>query len=111
MTIDANIESAVNILNEAAGQSDEARSKTLAALRNLQLKLEGPDDTFNRLSYINLEITVSRIGHDLGIYKILVESSNPVSVEEFASKTGAAPLLTRKSPFTCTGPVSVSDHF
>lgn len=96
MTVDVDIEAAINSLREAASRSDEARNTTLDALRNLQLQIEKPPDVWDRFVFMNLELTAARIGHDLGIYETLVNSKQAVTAADFAAKSGASTLLIRK---------------
>ena len=41
-------------------------------------------------------MTVVRIGCDLGLFRLLSESDKPLSVDELAETTGAAPSLLRR---------------
>ncbi|KAM7200828.1 S-adenosyl-L-methionine-dependent methyltransferase [Rhypophila sp. PSN 637] len=73
--------------------SDDGRIKLLNALRDLQLSIETPADSLNRFAGLHLEITAARIGEDLKLFEILSNAANPLTIEELASNTGAAPLL------------------
>ncbi|KAI0147249.1 S-adenosyl-L-methionine-dependent methyltransferase [Xylariaceae sp. FL1272] len=77
----------------AAGTNNVERHKVLDAIRNLQLELETPHDTLSRFSGMHLEITAARIGADLGIFKILVSTNQPLALSALSAKTGAAPAV------------------
>ncbi|KAH8881668.1 S-adenosyl-L-methionine-dependent methyltransferase [Thozetella sp. PMI_491] len=83
-------------LRVAAAESEEARSKTLDVLRELQLQLESRHDIYNRIAFSQFELAVARVAEDLKLYQILDASDQPLEVAELASKTGAAPLLLRR---------------
>ncbi|KAI1750501.1 S-adenosyl-L-methionine-dependent methyltransferase [Xylaria castorea] len=74
-----------DILN--ASKADSAgRRKILDGVSELQLQLKTPHDTLSRLS-------AARIGADLGIFKTLKESEQPLSTTALSQKTNAAPLV------------------
>lgn len=77
-----------------ASKPDSAgRRKALVTLRALQLQLETPHDTLQRLFGLHLEITAARIGEDLRLFQMLVDERQPMTTAELATKTGAAPVL------------------
>ncbi|KAI0097434.1 S-adenosyl-L-methionine-dependent methyltransferase, partial [Nemania sp. FL0031] len=88
------MDSVLEQLHSLALQADSTgRHKILDTLRELQLKLETPHDTLSRLSGLQLELTVARIGADLEIFKILKDSEHPLSTAELAETTHAAPIV------------------
>ncbi|KAI0551864.1 S-adenosyl-L-methionine-dependent methyltransferase [Xylaria curta] len=81
-------------LRTLISQADSAgRHKILDEIRELQLQLETPHDTLSRLSGLQLELTAARIGADLGIFKILDKSEQPLSTIMLSGQTNAAPLV------------------
>lgn len=46
-----------------------------------------------RLFNAHLEVTVVKIGCDLGLFKTLAATDGSVSVDKFAAQTGADPVL------------------
>ncbi|KAI0532598.1 S-adenosyl-L-methionine-dependent methyltransferase [Xylaria digitata] len=88
------MDAALEQLRNLATQADGAgRHQVLDAIRKLQLELETPHDTLSRFSGLQLEITAAHIGADLGIFKILDENAQPLSVAALSSKTNASPLI------------------
>ncbi|KAI1174453.1 S-adenosyl-L-methionine-dependent methyltransferase [Nemania sp. FL0916] len=67
------------------------REKVLGAIRSIQLQLETPHNTLSRLSSLHLEITTIRVGVDLGIFRILADNDNPLTISPLSEKTDAAP--------------------
>ncbi|CAI7650336.1 unnamed protein product [Penicillium bialowiezense] len=70
------------------------RKEILDQLHDLAKSLEEIPDTMQRLSYMQLEPIMIRIGLDLNLFHIFSESSGPLTVAEVAAETGAAPTLT-----------------
>ncbi|KAK9444222.1 O-methyltransferase B [Metarhizium brunneum] len=67
--------------------------KVLGALRKLSQALESPQDSAQRIMYLQIQIALVRIGCDLRLFDILAESPTPLSVDVLSQKTGAAPTL------------------
>ena len=103
---------------EASKVDDAGRIKLLQSLRDLQLSIETPSDLLYRFAGLvssfltimlergfntktitqQLEIAAARLAQDLGLFQILASSApTPLSTQDLASKTGAAPVLTSKS--------------
>ncbi|KAI1744721.1 S-adenosyl-L-methionine-dependent methyltransferase [Xylaria scruposa] len=81
-------------LRTLISQVDSAgRHKILDEIRRLQLQLETPHDTLSRLSGLQLELTAARIGADLGIFRILDKSEQPLNTTVLSGKTNAAPIV------------------
>lgn len=81
-------------LNGQANFLDErSRLQLQDSLRGAAQNTETANDTMLRLFNANLEVSVVKIGCDLGIFRTLVASNDPISVDQFASKTGADSLL------------------
>ncbi|PCG99020.1 O-methyltransferase, family 2 [Penicillium occitanis (nom. inval.)] len=88
------MDSIVEQVQKLAATADEAgRKKLLDSLRDLSYAIETPYDTLQRFAGLHLQITVARIGVDLGIFDALNETKEPLSVVTLAEKTGAAPEL------------------
>ncbi|KAI4133410.1 MAG: hypothetical protein LQ347_002190 [Umbilicaria vellea] len=81
-------------MNGRGALTDEAsRLKMQDALRGAADSMETPNDIMLRLINAHLEVAVVRTGCDLGIFKALVESDTPLSVEQLSGSSGADPLL------------------
>lgn len=112
--ITSNMEAILNQLRDLAGKADEAgRARLVSTLKDLQIQLESPQDTFLRLynsvcphrdtqlpvSWTDmhpqqLELAVIYIGVDLGLFAELVkENTNPLTVAQLAERSGASPVL------------------
>ncbi|KAF2963106.1 hypothetical protein GQX73_g10471 [Xylaria multiplex] len=81
-----------NIRKEAAG-SEETRRTAIVALQSLISSLETPDDTLHRFGHMNLQTATVQVGIELGLFKYLVEASEPLTVDQVADKTKAGPEL------------------
>ncbi|EQL00303.1 O-methyl transferase B [Ophiocordyceps sinensis CO18] len=66
-----------------------ARQRLMASLHKLAYSMESPDDTLHRYGAMTLQTACVKIGLDLGLFRYLVESGRPVTVEDMARKTGA----------------------
>ncbi|KAL3458378.1 hypothetical protein BJX64DRAFT_292298, partial [Aspergillus heterothallicus] len=77
----------------AQGADEATNSAILKGLRDLQLSLETRQDTMNRIAYAHLEPVVVNVGISLKLFEILSEAQVPLTVDELAAKTGAAPTL------------------
>ncbi|CAI7654987.1 unnamed protein product [Penicillium glandicola] len=84
-------------INEGRFLSNETgRLQIQGALRSAAEATETSHDLMLRFFNMQLELTVVRIGCDLGLFRILTESDEPLSVDALAEQTGAAqPLLRR----------------
>lgn len=81
-------------LNGSANFLDErSRLQLQDSLRGAAQNTETANDTMLRLFNANLEVSVVKIGCDLGIFKSLSATNDPISVDQFANKTGADSLL------------------
>ncbi|KAI1379800.1 S-adenosyl-L-methionine-dependent methyltransferase [Hypoxylon crocopeplum] len=76
----------------AAG-SEDARRKVIVALQSLLFSLETPDDTLHRFGHMNLQTATVQVGMNLGLFRHLVEASEPLAVDRIAEKTKAEPQL------------------
>ncbi|KAL8667336.1 MAG: hypothetical protein Q9168_007294 [Polycauliona sp. 1 TL-2023] len=82
-------------LNGTASHIDErSRLKLQDNLRGAAENMETPNDTMLRLFNANLEVTVAKVGVDLGLFKALAATDGSLSVDDFVAKTpGADPIL------------------
>ncbi|CAI7666386.1 unnamed protein product [Penicillium manginii] len=88
------MDSIITQIKSLAQDADEAsRRKILDGLRDLALSLETPQDTMQRISYLHLQPALVRVGLDLNIFKILAESDHPLTSDDLAVQTNAAPNL------------------
>ncbi|KAI8949783.1 S-adenosyl-L-methionine-dependent methyltransferase [Xylaria longipes] len=98
------MDSILGQLHTLVPRADNAgRYRILDGIRELQLQLETPHDTLSRLSGLHLELAVARIGADLGVFKILKESEQPLSTMALSEATNAAPLNTHIANGWCVG--------
>ncbi|KAJ0421350.1 S-adenosyl-L-methionine-dependent methyltransferase [Aspergillus carlsbadensis] len=77
----------------ADGVDEVTHNSILKALRDLQLSLETRQDTMNRIAYAHLEPSLVHVGIGLNVFNILTESEGPLTVDQLAERTGAAPTL------------------
>lgn len=108
------MEAILNQLRDLVGKADEAgRVQLISTLKDLQIQLESPQDTFLRLynsvgpnldtelpvSWTDmhpqqLELAVIYIGVDLGLFAELVkDNTNSLTVTQLAERSGASPVL------------------
>lgn len=81
-------------LNGKANFLDErSRLQLQDSLRGAAQNIETANDTMLRLFNANLEVSVVKIGCDLGLFKALVATDGSISVDQFSAKTGADSLL------------------
>ncbi|KAK9329117.1 S-adenosyl-L-methionine-dependent methyltransferase [Lipomyces starkeyi] len=74
--------------------ADEAgRKKILDTLREVSYSLESPQDSAQRIMYLQLMVPMVRVGCDLNLFNILAESPTPLTVEALSQTTGTAPTL------------------
>ncbi|MCJ1423356.1 hypothetical protein MMC29_001239 [Sticta canariensis] len=81
------------VKNEASSLDDVGRQKILEGLRNLALSIERPEDSFQRIGYLQLQIAVVRVGIDLKLFNLLCEHNDSLNLEELTKHTGADPTL------------------
>ena len=81
------------IMTLSQGATEDVRRKTIDSLRDLALSLETEEDTHYRLEAGAMDLTMTKIGTDLKLFEILKDHKAPMTTEELAQKTGAAPLL------------------
>lgn len=83
--------------NPSSHIDERSRLKLQDSLRSAAENMETANDTMLRLFNANLEVTVTKIGCDLGLFKDLAADAaskgDGVSVDEFAKKSGADPLM------------------
>ncbi|KAL2221344.1 O-methyltransferase-domain-containing protein [Thermoascus aurantiacus ATCC 26904] len=77
----------------ASDADDVGRKRILQSLQELSYAIETPQDSMQRILYLYLQLAAIRVGLDLKLFDILGESRDPVTVDELATKTGAAPTL------------------
>lgn len=86
-----------NILSQAStlakDLNEASRKKLIDGLRDLAVSLETPQDTMQRLLYCDYPLTAVRMGCDLKLFTILKDAGQPLTVEQLAKQTGAAPAL------------------
>ncbi|KAL8770158.1 MAG: hypothetical protein Q9209_004000 [Squamulea sp. 1 TL-2023] len=82
-------------LNGTANHIDErSRLKLQDNLRSAAENMETANDTMLRLFNANLEVTVAKVGVDLGLFKALAATDGSLSVDDFvARQPGADPVL------------------
>ena len=86
--------SIISPLNGKANFLDErSRLQLQDSLRGAAENMETANDTMLRLFNANLEVTVVKIGCDLGLFKALAATNGSISVDKFSAQTGADPLL------------------
>ena len=69
------------------------RREILDQLQSLCHSIESPDDTVQRISFLNLQLAGLRIGADLKLFNILSESSSPLTIDQISKNTKADPVL------------------
>ncbi|KAJ5144350.1 OmtB [Penicillium atrosanguineum] len=84
-------------INEGRFLSNETgRLRMQGALRSAAEATETSHDLMLRFFNMQLELTVVRIGCDLGLFRILAASDEPISLNTLAEQTRAAPSLLRR---------------
>jgi demethylsterigmatocystin 6-O-methyltransferase len=79
--------------------SDLERRQMLDALYKLQHKLEEPLDMLQRFAGMHVQLTAARIGLNMGVFKTLHGSQEPLTTTQLSEKLDASPvLLGTKSP-------------
>lgn len=97
MALEADMDTHLQQLYNVASQSDEARCELLDGLQSLQLRLETPEDVNLRFMNLHIQLKAAEVAQDLKLFKILAESTNPLTVDELSTKTGVEVSLLRKS--------------
>lgn len=82
-------------LNGTASHIDErSRLKLQDNLRGAAENMETPNDTMLRLFNAGLEVSVAKVGVDLGLFKALAATEGSLGVDDFVAKQpGADPML------------------
>ena len=81
-------------LNGKANAMDErSRLQLQDSLRGAAENMETAYDTLLRMFNAHLEITVVKIGSDLGLFKALATTSDSVGIDKIAAQTGADPSM------------------
>ncbi|PCG98857.1 O-methyltransferase, family 2 [Penicillium occitanis (nom. inval.)] len=71
----------------------KTRREILDQLQSLCHSIESPDDTVQRISFLNLQLAGLRIGADLKLFNILSESSSPLTIDQISKNTKANAVL------------------
>ncbi|KAK3360905.1 S-adenosyl-L-methionine-dependent methyltransferase [Lasiosphaeria ovina] len=88
------VDVALDQIKALAATADEStRHSIMASLQKLAYSLELPDETVHRYGCLPLQTTIIEVGFNLGLFKLLVKSAGPLTVDEVAQKTGAEVLL------------------
>ncbi|EKG09545.1 O-methyltransferase family 2 [Macrophomina phaseolina MS6] len=87
------MESIVAQIKTLAGKDDATRKSVIDALIKLQHSLETPFELIMRLYNSDFETVGARMAVDLGIFRALSESEQPLTVADLAQRSGAAPQL------------------
>ncbi|KAJ5706777.1 hypothetical protein N7488_006578 [Penicillium malachiteum] len=77
----------------AQGVDVATHNSILQSLRELYLSLETRQDTMQRISYAHLEPILVKVGLELNLFNILVESETPLTTAQLCDRTAAAPDL------------------
>lgn len=104
-------------IRQFAARDDQSRRSMIMALRDLANSLETTNDTIHRYGHMvcdktipislqrnvparltihflqNLQSAIVKIGIDLGLFKLLSQSSSPLSVEELSPNLDIDPVL------------------
>ncbi|KFY43015.1 hypothetical protein V494_02134 [Pseudogymnoascus sp. VKM F-4513 (FW-928)] len=87
------MDSIISQIQTLADNADEAgRNDILLTLRDLQYQMETPKDLFLRLYNSHLQVAVTYIGVELGLFKHLAKNT-VLTVTELADISGASPEL------------------
>ncbi|KAF3763272.1 hypothetical protein M406DRAFT_48948 [Cryphonectria parasitica EP155] len=77
----------------AAVTNEVGRQHLMSALHKLAYSMETSDDTLHRYGAMNLQTAVIKIGFDLGLFRLLTERHEPVTVTDISQHTNAEALL------------------
>lgn len=92
--VTSQMDQVVNLVNEIASKTDGPGRKNIQdVLMKLQHSLEEPFETTMRMYDWHHRAMVARIGSDLKIFKELSQSPKPLTVDDLAKSSGAAPRL------------------
>ncbi|KAF2233453.1 S-adenosyl-L-methionine-dependent methyltransferase [Viridothelium virens] len=84
----------VNSIQRFADKADDVTRRQLSSsLRDLSVAFESPNDTMHRIVYQPIELAITQVAVDLGIFRLLSRIEKPISAQEVAGKTGADPVL------------------
>ncbi|KAL8902670.1 MAG: hypothetical protein Q9207_004472 [Kuettlingeria erythrocarpa] len=83
-------------LSDEAMNGPNGRRKLMEAARRLANAIETPGESIQRLAYLPLHTVVLQIGINLDLFKLLEQSSNPLSIQAIADQTGAEPALLQR---------------
>ncbi|KAL8832108.1 MAG: hypothetical protein Q9191_000465 [Dirinaria sp. TL-2023a] len=81
------------VKNQARTGDDNVRRAMLDQLRELADSLEQPEDTMQRVLYLNLHIATIKVGIDLKIFNLLAKVPHPQEFEQLAKAIGTDPVL------------------
>ncbi|KEF63069.1 uncharacterized protein A1O9_01045 [Exophiala aquamarina CBS 119918] len=89
------MEAIIDQVQALAAKADEAgRARLLDDLRDLQGRVESPQDTFFRLLNSQLELAVIYLGSELGLFAELAkDGTDAITATELAGRLGASPEL------------------
>lgn len=91
------MEEALEKIRELAVEGNEqTRRGLMLSLQALSFSLETPQDTIHRFGHMNLQAAVVQVGIDLGLFKFIAKSAEPVTVDQVSENTGAEPQLARR---------------
>ncbi|KAJ5104579.1 hypothetical protein NUU61_001926 [Penicillium alfredii] len=80
-------------LTQQPPEDDKLRTQLSEALSSAQVAVERPLDTVHRISFIPLQLFMTKIAVDLKLFETLVSQGRSMSVQELAQKTGAQDVL------------------
>lgn len=86
-----------------AKADEEGRKKIQEELRELQTSLDTEWDMLVRVSSGFMQMALVKIGIDLRIFETLANSAEPVTLDQLAEKSGAAPTLLGMNLTFCEG--------
>ncbi|KAJ5762013.1 S-adenosyl-L-methionine-dependent methyltransferase [Penicillium nucicola] len=88
-------ETATRVEKYASSRNEQARVEALSQCLKLSRALEKPEDTVLKLSLSPVLFMAVKVGHDLGIFNLLVKSGG-ASATEIATAQNADPDLLRR---------------
>ncbi|KAJ5107921.1 S-adenosyl-L-methionine-dependent methyltransferase [Penicillium angulare] len=68
---------------------EKSRKRILDSLSALSASIESPDDTVQRFTFYNMQLTAIRTAIDLQLFEILSQNEAPLTVDQISEKTGA----------------------
>ncbi|KAL4898962.1 hypothetical protein BDW74DRAFT_171875 [Aspergillus multicolor] len=81
------------IKDEYARADQNGKREIQGYIRELQVGFYSDWDVVMRLSSGPLQVALTKVAIDLGLFRLLKESPRPLTLEQLADKTGAAPRL------------------